>query len=55
MEDGGDGLLLFCGLFMETVAVLVLPATTEVIVLLPTVLPLAIVVTTPDINGPLDV
>lgn len=35
------------GVFIETVAVLALPANTEVIVLLPTVLPLAIVVTTP--------
>lgn len=37
------------GLFMETVAVFARPASTEVIVLLPTVRPLAIVVTIPDV------
>lgn len=36
------------GLFIETVAVLALPASTDVIVLCPTVLPLAMVVIIPE-------
>lgn len=47
IDEGEDDPFADDGLFIETVAVLVLPASTDVIVLLPTVLPLAIVVTIP--------
>lgn len=47
IEQGDDDPFTEEGLFIETVAVFVLPANTDVIVLLPTVLPLAIVVTIP--------
>lgn len=48
MYEGEEDPVTEEGLLIETVAVLVRPANTDVMVLLPTVRPLAIVVTTPE-------